>query len=69
MNATSPARRNRSLRIDKPTYPVAGICEHCGQHFLSRNENPEIAEQHIREQFDAHKCEVKSNKSDTTTES
>lgn len=68
MNATSPAKGKRSLRIDKPTYPVTGICEHCGQHFLSRNENSEIAAQHIREQFDKHSCEGDRGKNDLPKE-
>ena len=46
----------RTLRIDRSTYPIAATCGHCGQRFLSRNEDLGIAAQHIREQFDRHKC-------------
>jgi hypothetical protein len=58
MSATSPAKARRNLRIDRSTYPMAGTCEHCGQRFLSRNEDLGIAAQHLREQFDSHKCEL-----------
>ena len=47
----------RSLRIDRPTYPITATCEHCGQRFLSRNEDLGIAAQHVRQQFEEHKCE------------
>ena len=51
----------RGLRIVRPTYPITGICEHCSQIFLSREENPDLAEKHIRTQFDAHKCKPIEN--------
>jgi len=56
MAPTSPIP-NRRLRIDRPTYPITASCEHCGQRFMSRNEDLGIAAQHVREQFDAHKCD------------
>lgn len=61
--------RTRALRIVRRLYPVTGICERCNQTFISRYENLAIADEHVRSQFDAHKCEVKTGKKDTTMES
>lgn len=67
MNAASPATAKRSLRIERSTYPITGVCEHCGQRFLARNEDLGIAALHLRGQFEAHTCEVKSPKNGTST--
>jgi hypothetical protein len=48
-----PTRKLRIVRFD---YPLTGICEHCNQTFLSRDENLYEAGKQIQAQFDAHKC-------------
>lgn len=56
----------RKLQIVRATYPLAGACEQCNARFVSRNENLEIAAQHIREQFEIHKCQTESGYNDST---
>jgi hypothetical protein len=46
----------RNLRIVGFVYPLTGICEHCNQTSLSRNENLDLAGKQVQDDFDAHKC-------------
>lgn len=48
----------RNLRMVRFTYPMTGVCEQCNARFLSRNEDLDVAAQHIHEQFEAHQCEL-----------
>lgn len=69
MNATSPTKVRRNLRIVRPTYPVTAVCECCSESFMSRNENLKMASEHIRQQFERHTCDAKSDLDDTVIKS
>jgi hypothetical protein len=47
----------RNFRIVRLNFPMTGICENCNKRFISRIKQPEEAEQKVRAQFDAHKCQ------------
>jgi hypothetical protein len=68
MNATSPTKVKRNLRIVRPTYPVTAVCECCSKSFMSRNENLDMASEHIRQQFERHSCDGKSSFKETIIE-
>lgn len=50
----------RNLKIMRAEYPVSGICEECLQIFVSRHERLDVAEMHVKLQFEVHDCNVPS---------
>jgi hypothetical protein len=47
----------RALRIVKNSHPVTAVCESCERVFVSRAEDATMADNEIRNLFDAHACE------------
>jgi hypothetical protein len=46
----------RNLRIVKLSYPMTGLCEHCNAAFVSRSEDPVVAERDVKVRFAEHEC-------------